>query len=166
MPDEDEEGNRVDPIPPTPAELLELPEDVRLYVSKRDWVRITVEEEHWDDSSPISGKAAGGLEQGPPGAPPVPAATSGKAPYSIVVSLARPRTAGILLTDTPLAVLHVGAGDGTGRVVGHGGGANEGSLSIDEYYARPVAIHCTREVYYILQLGRHTRTNDGYEQAP
>ena len=75
-------------IAPTPAELSRTPEDQRLYIQKRDWVRIRVEEEHWDDSSPINGKAPPSQGELPPGAnglpPPVP---KGKPPYSLTVGV-------------------------------------------------------------------------------
>ncbi|GAA6019056.1 hypothetical protein JCM10207_006302 [Rhodosporidiobolus poonsookiae] len=86
---------------PTVKEMLSSPEDDKLYVSKRDWLRVRVEEEHWDDTSPTSGKAkppvaaapgaaqAGGEQQPPAGAE---VRTNGKPPYSLVCSMAEDGT--------------------------------------------------------------------------
>lgn len=77
---------------PTVKELLAQPEDAKLYIGRKDWVRIRVEEEHWDDTSPTSGKAKAPVAASAPGAqgeqqaPVVEARTNGKPPYSLIVS--------------------------------------------------------------------------------
>lgn len=82
-----------DPAPesrPTEIELRRSATDQRLYIEQRDWIRIRVEEEHWDDSSPMNGKAPPGQSELPPGVHgavnPAPAIVTGKAPYSLIVS--------------------------------------------------------------------------------
>ncbi|GAA5994435.1 DNA-directed RNA polymerase III subunit RPC25 [Rhodotorula paludigena] len=82
---------------PTVKELLSLDEEQKLYVSRKDWIRVRVEEEHWDDTSPTSGKvktpatvAAGAPGAGQEGQQPVAdqVRTNGKAPYSLICSMA------------------------------------------------------------------------------
>ncbi|GAA5952224.1 hypothetical protein JCM8115_003540 [Rhodotorula mucilaginosa] len=79
---------------PTVKELLAQPEDAKLYIGRKDWVRIRVEEEHWDDTSPTSGKAKAPAAASAPGAqgeqqaPVVEARTNGKPPYSLICSMA------------------------------------------------------------------------------
>ncbi|KAK4695519.1 DNA-directed RNA polymerase III subunit RPC8, partial [Phenoliferia sp. Uapishka_3] len=81
--------------PLTTAQLLQTPTDSRLYIERRDWVRLRVEEEHWDDSSPLNGKVPPSGEL-PPGANgevnPAAAVVPGKAPYAIVCSMAEDGT--------------------------------------------------------------------------
>ncbi|GAA5871221.1 hypothetical protein JCM5296_007404 [Sporobolomyces johnsonii] len=86
-----------DPSPtrPTAADLLELDDEQKLYVERKGWLRVRVEEEHWDDTSPTSGKAApppaAGSEQ--TGAQAQPAVQgNGKAPYSLICSMAEDGT--------------------------------------------------------------------------
>jgi len=82
------------PVRPTEVELLALPTDQKLYVERRDWIRVRVEEEHWDDASPIGPQAAAppppgtGVEGGPAGKA-VVGAVMGRPPYSLVVSFSR-----------------------------------------------------------------------------
>ncbi|KAL8293747.1 hypothetical protein RQP46_000448 [Phenoliferia psychrophenolica] len=78
----DEDGKRL-----TELELSQVPVADRLYIEKKHWVCLRVEEEHWDDSSPLNGKAlpTGELPPGVNGeANPAAAIVPGKAPYSLV----------------------------------------------------------------------------------
>ncbi|ORY59905.1 RNA polymerase III subunit Rpc25-domain-containing protein [Leucosporidium creatinivorum] len=85
-------------VPPDPApevrpsedELRSADPDTRLYIERRDWIRIRVEEEHWDDANPTQGKApppapAPGADGGAPQAP--TPATKGRPPYRLVCSM-------------------------------------------------------------------------------
>ncbi|GAA5893126.1 hypothetical protein JCM6882_003892 [Rhodosporidiobolus microsporus] len=106
-------SNPDDPSPrPSVKELLSAPEEEKLYLQRKDWVRVRVEEEHWDDTSPTSGKvksaavAAGapgaqGAAQGAQGAQggqeqqqagKEEARTNGKPPYSLICSMAEDGT--------------------------------------------------------------------------
>lgn len=79
-----------DAKPLSHTELLQTPIDTRLYIERKDWVRLRVEEEHWDDSSPLNGKAppTGELPPGANGeANPAAAVVPGKPPYSLVVRI-------------------------------------------------------------------------------
>lgn len=55
-----------DEIRPTDEKLREADDDTKLFIEKRDWVRIRVEEEKWNDAGPTGGRyhhgagAAGG----------------------------------------------------------------------------------------------------------
>ncbi|TNY18248.1 RNA polymerase III subunit Rpc25-domain-containing protein [Rhodotorula diobovata] len=87
------------PERPTERHLLNQPEDSKLYIGRKDWVRIRIEEEHWDDTSPTSGKskppvAAGAAAQGAQGEqlPVVEQRTNGKSPYSLIASMAEDGT--------------------------------------------------------------------------
>ena len=95
-----------------------MPEGDRLYIVKKDWVCVRVEEENWDDSSPLNGKALPTGEL-PPGANgevnPAAAIVPGKPPYSIKVSHRYSGRAGRRLTKLVSAVFDVGARD---RLVG------------------------------------------------
>lgn len=81
------------PTRPSDKELVETPSDSKLYIERRDWVRIRVEEEHWDDASPV-GIRQPALPPPPPGAggeaglakPTLTNGVAGRAPYSLVVS--------------------------------------------------------------------------------
>ncbi|GAA5828041.1 hypothetical protein JCM11251_005704 [Rhodosporidiobolus azoricus] len=84
---------------PTVKELLSAPEEEKLFIQRKDWLRIRVEEEHWDDTSPTSGKVK--VPSAPaPGAPgaqeqaPVKeeTRTNGRPPYSLVCSMAEDGT--------------------------------------------------------------------------
>lgn len=89
-----------DPAPevrPSEEELRGADQDTRLYIERRDWIRIRVEEEHWDDANPSQGKApppapAPGADGGAPQAP--TPATKGRPPYRLVVSSAVATDAG------------------------------------------------------------------------
>ncbi|BGP39290.1 DNA-directed RNA polymerase III complex subunit Rpc25 [Rhodotorula kratochvilovae] len=87
------------PKRPTNKELLAAPEGDRLPVGRKDWLRIRIEEEHWDDTSPTSGKAKTALAANPAaqGAqgeqqPVAEQRTNGKAPYSLIASMAEDGT--------------------------------------------------------------------------
>ncbi|KAI5481853.1 DNA-directed RNA polymerase III subunit RPC8 [Pseudohyphozyma bogoriensis] len=57
-----------DPAPevrPAESVLLKSSAEERLYIEKRDWIRIRVEEEHWADTSPGSGKKPAPAEAPP-----------------------------------------------------------------------------------------------------
>ncbi|GAA6043185.1 hypothetical protein JCM8097_008717, partial [Rhodosporidiobolus ruineniae] len=90
-----------DPSAPRPSTkaLLSTPSEEKLYLARKDWVRVRVEEELWDDTSPTSGKAAavageGAAPGGQAGAPQGEGAqgeqgkrTNGRPPYSLVCSM-------------------------------------------------------------------------------
>ncbi|GAA5873674.1 hypothetical protein JCM8547_002672 [Rhodosporidiobolus lusitaniae] len=101
---------------PTVKELLAAPADEKLYLARKDWVRVRVEEERWDDTSPTSGKAgeaggaggmgkvseamaagvvpggAGGVGEGQAGGVVEVSRTNGKAPYALICSMAEDGT--------------------------------------------------------------------------
>ncbi|GAA5910688.1 DNA-directed RNA polymerase III subunit RPC25 [Sporobolomyces salmoneus] len=75
-------------------ELHQIPTDQRLPISKRDWIRIRVEEELFDDTSPTSGAPASGLANGAPAGAggdatgkEVGGAAKGKSPYRLLCSM-------------------------------------------------------------------------------
>ncbi|BGO98730.1 DNA-directed RNA polymerase III complex subunit Rpc25 [Rhodotorula toruloides] len=89
-----------EPHRPTIKDLLSSPEDSKLFIGRKDWIRIRVEEEHWDDTSPTSGKSQPPAAAGAPGVqgeqqqPSVmdTARTNGKPPYSLICSMAEDGT--------------------------------------------------------------------------
>lgn len=75
--------------PADDADLLDSTKDEdRLYIERKAWVTIRVEEEHFDDSTPAMGLQGGAADLPPPtDGQPAPAVVPAKAPYVIVVSL-------------------------------------------------------------------------------
>lgn len=69
--------------PPTALELLKSPTSQRMYIEKRDFVKVRIEEEHWDDSGPLTGKADAPLAVGEVAVP----KKAGKAPYRLIASM-------------------------------------------------------------------------------
>ncbi|KAM0752490.1 hypothetical protein T439DRAFT_312667 [Meredithblackwellia eburnea MCA 4105] len=95
LPDDDDDDNqeKTERKTPTSQELMATESDARLYIERRDWVRIRVEEEFWDDSSPV--KPPSGVEP-PPGANgEVPAAVPAKPPYRLVCSMTESGTGSV-----------------------------------------------------------------------
>lgn len=68
--------------PLTSDDLLKTLKDERLYIERKDWIRIRVEEEHWDDTSPGTGRR-------PPVDTPAPS-TNGAPPQTPVERLIPP----------------------------------------------------------------------------
>ncbi|GAA5979933.1 hypothetical protein JCM11641_007590 [Rhodosporidiobolus odoratus] len=94
-----------DPDLPRPSlkELLATPSEEKLFINRKDWLRVRVEEEQWDDTSPTSGK----VKVAPVVAAPGEAAaggggqaaqtgqaerTNGQPPYSLICSMAEDGT--------------------------------------------------------------------------
>ncbi|GAA5882850.1 hypothetical protein JCM16303_002494 [Sporobolomyces ruberrimus] len=76
------------------ADLHQTPSDQRLPISKKDWIRIRVEEEVFDDTSPTTGAQASGLANGAvagaggeASGKEIGGSTKGKSPYRLICSM-------------------------------------------------------------------------------